>query len=205
MTSGNTEEKNIPEKPENAGELEKQGLEGLVKALQDSTDPQVRQYAAYLLGKAQNPRAIQPLIEALADFDKSVREQATLALSRIGKAAIEPLAEAMKEPKWETRYRAVEALGKIADEKAVKPLIQGLKDNRDHVRYMAAKGLKELGDSDAIEPMVILLKDENRYVRMMAVRALGAIGGKKVNEALNATLTSEQDGKVKEAIIEALK
>jgi len=205
MTSSNTEEKNIPEKPENVGELEKQGLEGLVKALQDSTDPQVRQYAAYLLGKAQNPRAIQPLIEALADFDKSVREQATLALSRIGKAAIEPLAEAMKEPKWETRYRAVEALGKIADEKAVKPLIQGLKDNRDHVRYMAAKGLKELGDSDAIEPMVILLKDENRYVRMMAVRALGAIGGKKVNEALNATLTSEQDGKVKEAIIEALK
>ncbi|MGA2122437.1 MAG: HEAT repeat domain-containing protein [Methanoregula sp.] len=205
MTSSNTEEKNIPEKPENAGELEKQGLEGLVKALQDSTDPQVRQYAAYLLGKAQNPRAIQPLIEALADFDKSVREQATLALSRIGKAAIEPLAEAMKEPKWETRYRAVEALGKIADEKAVKPLIQGLKDNRDHVRYMAAKGLKELGDSDAIEPMVILLKDENRYVRMMAVRALGAIGGKKVNEALNAALTSEQDGKVKEAIIEALK
>jgi HEAT repeat protein len=205
MTSSNTEGKNIPEKPENAGELEKQGLEGLVKALRDSTDPQVRQYAAYLLGKAQNPRAIQPLIEALADFDKSVREQATLALSRIGKAAIEPLAEAMKEPKWETRYRAAEALGKIADEKAVKPLIQGLKDNRDHVRYMAVKGLKELGDSDAIEPLVILLKDENRYVRMMAVRALGVLGGKKVNEALNAALTSEQDGKVKEAIIEALK
>jgi len=205
MTSDNLQEKNVPERPDNAGELEKQGLEGLIKALQDSTDPQVRQYAAYLLGKAHNPRAIQPLIEALADFDKSVREQATLSLSRIGKAAIEPLAEAMKEPKWETRYRAAEALGKIADEKAVKPLIQGLKDNRDHVRYMAAKGLKELGDSDALEPMVILLRDENRYVRMMAVRALGAIGGKKVNEALNTALTSEQDEKVKEAIVEALK
>ncbi|MDD1693770.1 MAG: HEAT repeat domain-containing protein [Methanoregula sp.] len=205
MTNDNSTERNAPEKPENAGELEKQGLEGLVKALRDSTDPQVRQYAAYLLGKAQNPRAIQPLVEALADFDKSVREQATLALSRIGKAAIEPLAEAMKEPKWETRYRAAEALGKIADEKAVKPLIQGLKDNRDHVRYMAAKGLKDLGDSDAIEPMVILLKDENRYVRMMAVRALGVLGGKKVSEALNAALAAEQDEKVKEAIVEALK
>ncbi|MCK9630176.1 MAG: HEAT repeat domain-containing protein [Methanoregula sp.] len=205
MTNDNPTEQNVPEKPENAGELEKLGLEGLVKALQDSTDPQVRQYAAYLLGKAQNPRAIQPLIEALADFDKSVREQATLALSRIGKAAIEPLAEAMKEPKWETRYRAAEALGKIADEKAVKPLIQGLKDNRDHVRYMAAKGLKGLGDSDAIEPMVILLKDENRYVRMMAVRALGAIGGKNVSAALNSALAAEQDEKVKEAIVEALK
>jgi HEAT repeat protein len=204
MTS-TTVEKNMPEKPENAGELEQQGLEGLAKALRDSTDPQVRQYAAYLLGKAQNPRAIQPLIEALADFDKSVREQATFALSRIGKAAIEPLAEAMKEPKWETRYRAAEALGRIADEKAVKPLIQGLKDNRDHVRYMAAKGLKELGDSDAIEPMVILLRDENRYVRMMAVRALGVLGGKKVSKALNEALAAEEDGKVRETIIEALK
>jgi len=205
MTNEKSEEKNVPEKPENAGELEKLGLDGLVSALQNNTDPQVRQYAAYLLGKAHNPRAIQPLIEALADFDKSVREQATLSLSRIGKAAIEPLAEAMKEPKWETRYRAAEALGRIADEKAVKPLIQGLKDNRDHVRYMAAKGLRELGDSDALEPMIILLKDENRYVRMMAVRALGAIGGKKVSEALNSALTAEQDEKVREDIVEALK
>ena len=195
----------IPEKPESGDELEKMGLEGLMKALRDSTDPQVRQYAAYLLGKAQSPRAIQPLIESLADFDKSVRAQATLALSAIGKAAIEPLAEAMKEPKWETRYRAAEALGKIADEKAIKPLIQGLKDNRDHVRYMAAKGLQGLGDTDAIEPMIILLGDENVYVRIMAARALGVIGGTKARDALTAALAAESDEKVRETITEALK
>jgi HEAT repeat protein len=195
---------NVPEKPEGAEELEKQGLSELVKALHENTDPQVRQYAAYLLGQAKNPRAIQPLIEALADFDKSVREQATLALSTIGKAAIEPLAEAMKEPKWETRYRAAEALGKIADEKAVQPLIQGLKDSRDHVRYMAAKGLHDLGDSDAVEPLIILLKDENIYVRLMAVHALSALGGKKVLKALNTALETEEDEKVKAAITAAL-
>jgi len=197
-------ELNIPEKPDKAEEMEKLGLEGLVQNLMDSTDPKVRQYAAYLLGKARNPRAIQPLVAALGDFDKSVREQATLALSAIGQAAIEPLSAAMKEPKWETRYRAAEALGRIADEKAVKPLIQGLKDNRDHVRYMAAKGLREVGDSDAIEPMIILLKDENRYVRMMAVRALGAIGGDKAGAALRAAQENEPDEKVRETIIEAL-
>jgi len=198
-------EVNMPEKPDGAEELEKKGVEGLVHSLRDSTDPLVRQYAAYLLGKAQNPRAIQPLIEALGDFDKSVREQATLALSAIGKAAIEPLSAAMKEPKWETRYRAAEALGKIADEKAVQPLIQALRDNRDHVRYMAAKGLREFGDSDAIDPMIILLKDENRYVRIMAIRALGAIGGSKVHDALKRALEAESDEKVKEAITEAMK
>jgi HEAT repeat protein len=195
---------NVPEKPEGAEELEKQGLSELVKALHEHTDPQVRQYAAYLLGQAKNPRAIRPLIEALADFDKSVREQATLALSTIGKAAIEPLAEAMKEPKWETRYRAAEALGKIADEKAVQPLIQGLKDSRDHVRYMAAKGLHDLGDSDAVEPLIILLKDENIYVRLMAVHALSALGGKKVLKALNTALETEEDEKIKAAITAAL-
>jgi len=198
-------ETNVPDKPEGADELEKLGLGELVKALHEHTDPQVRQYAAYLLGQAKNPRAVQPLIEALADFDKSVREQAMLALSKIGKAAIEPLAEAMKEPKWEVRYRAAEALGKIADEKAVQPLIQGLKDNRDHVRYMAVKGLHELQDSEAIEPMIILLKDENTYVRSMAVHALGALGGKKVHVALEAALAIEKDEKVKSAIINALK
>jgi HEAT repeat protein len=195
---------NIPDKPEGAEDLEKMNLEGLIKSLLDSTDPNIRQYAAYLLGQAKNPRAIEPLIHALADFDKSVREQSMLALSSLGKAAIEPLSEAMKEPKWETRYRAAEALGKIADEKAVKPLIQGLKDNRDHVRYMAAKGLREFGDSDSIDPMIILLKDENNYVRMMVARALGAIGGKKVHTALNHALEVEKDDKVKEAIREAM-
>lgn len=198
-------EANKPEKPEGSDELEKMGVSELVDSLHDNTDPMVRQYAAYLLGKAKNPRAIQPLVEALGDFDKSVREQAMLALSSIGKAAVEPLSAAMKEPQWETRYRAAEALGKIADEKAVKPLIKALKDNRDHVRYMAAKGLRSLRNKDTIEPMVILLNDENVYVRMMAVRALGAIGGKNVNEALKDALESEKDDKVRETIAEAMK
>jgi HEAT repeat protein len=194
----------IPQKPDGAEELEKQGLSDLVKALHEHTDPQVRQYAAYLLGQTKNPRAIQPLIESLADFDKSVREQATLALSTIGKSAIEPLAEAMNEPKWETRYRAAEALGRIADEKAVQPLVRGLKDSRDHVRYMAAKGLHSIGNSGAAEPLIILLKDENIYVRLMAVHALGTLGGKKVRSALKEALESEQDEKVKAAISAAL-
>ena len=201
---GNMTEMPIPEKPEGSEELEKQGLSDLVKALHEHTDPHVRQYAAYRLGQAKNPRAIQPLIEALADFDKSVRQQAMFALSTIGKAAIEALADAMKEPKWETRYRAAEALGKIADEKAVQPLIQGLRDNRDHVRYMAAKGLHDLRNSDAVEPLIILLKDENIYVRLMTVHALGVLEGENVKAALNEALTTEKDEKVKAAMAAAL-
>ena len=199
-------EKNVPEKPEHAGELEASGFDGLIKALHEGKTPAERRYAAYLLRKnGMNPVAIPLLIEALSDPDKSVREQAMFTLSAMGTAAIEPLTDAMKDPKWETRYRALEALGRIADEKALKPLLQGLKDNRDHVRYMAAKGLKELGDSHTIEPLVILLKDENVYVRMMSVRALGAIGGPQATDALQATLAVETDESIRAAIVEALK
>lgn len=206
MTDETLADKNMPERPENAGELEALGFDGLLTVLRNGEKPDERRYAAYLLRKkAQNPLAIPSLIEALSDVDKSVREQATFTLSAIGKAAVEPLTEAMKDPKWETRYRAAEALGRIADEKAIKPLIQGLKDNRDHVRYMAAKGLKDLGDSDSIEPLIILLKDENTYVRMMSVRALGALGGKRSTDALNAALAAETDEKIRAAIVEALK
>lgn len=206
MTDTPNAEKNVPEKPGNAGELEALAFEGLLAVLHEGPTPPERRYAAYLLRKKTlSPLAIPPLIEALSDSDKSVREQATLSLSAIGKAAVGPLADAMKDPKWETRYRAAEALGRIADEKAIRPLVQGLKDNRDHVRYMAAKGLKDLGDSDTIEPLIILLKDENLYVRMMSVRALGALGGKKAVDALQAALPEETDEKVRAAIAEALK
>jgi HEAT repeat protein len=195
----------VPPAPEGAEDLGKQGIDVLVHTLHNSADPAVRRYAAYLLGNARTPQAIRPLIEALGDMDKSVREQAMLALVATGKAATEPLAAAMKDPKWEARYRAAEALGKLADEKALKPLVLGLRDHRDHVRYMAAKGLRDLGDSTAIDPLIILLKDDNRVVKIMTVRALSAIGGEKVRIALKDALANETDEGVKEAINSALK
>jgi len=196
---------NVPPVPEGADDLTQKGIDVLVNTLHNSADPTIRRHAAYLLGNAKTTQAIRPLIEALGDLDKSVREQAMLALVATGKAATEPVSEAIKDPKWETRYRAAEALGKIADEKAIKPLIQALRDNRDHVRYMAAKGLKDVGDSTAIDPLIILLKDENRVVRSMTVRALSAIGGNRAKAALNEALATETDEKVKEEIIGALK
>lgn len=197
---GTMVEPTLPKKPESAEKLERLGLSGLVRTIHDHTDPQVRGYAAYLLGQAKNPRAVQPLIESLADSDKSVREQAMLALSTIGREAIGPLAEAMAKPRWETRYRAAEALGKIADKQVLVPLIRGLNDDRDHVRYMAAKGLRDLRDSAALDSLILVLTDENAYVRLMVVHALGTLGGVKSRSALIKALESEQDEKVRAAM-----
>jgi HEAT repeat protein len=180
------------------------GYEGLNTALTRSNDPHVRRYAAYLLGNSGDPRSVPNLILALSDPDKDVRGQAALALSSIGQTAIEPLKTAMEDNKWQTRYRAVEALGKIADRQVVMPLIRALRDERDHVRYMAAKGLREVRDSQSIDPLIALLSDENEYVRMMAAKGLGAIGGKKVTDALSLALAREPSDRVKATITEAL-
>ncbi len=186
-------------------DLEQMGLDGLIAALQRNEDPHIRRYAAYLLGKNGDPRVVPLLIKSLSDLDKGVREQAAFALSAIGKTAIEPLKKAMEDPKWETRYRAVEALGKIADQQVVSPLIRALNDEQDHVRYMAAKGLREVQDSQSIDPLIALLNDENEFVRMMAAKGLGVLGGDKVRAALERALRTEQNDRVKAAIAEAVK
>jgi HEAT repeat protein len=191
--------------PPGAEELERAGMEKMFDSLQNDPDPHIRRYIAYLLGKNGDPRVIPLLVTALSDPDKGVREQSALALSDIGKAAIEPLKKAMEDPKWETRYRAVEALGKIADQEVVTPLIQALKDSQNHVRYMAAKGLQELQVSQSIDPLIALLSDENEYVRIMAVKGLGKIGGAKIRDALEHALAKEQSEKVRTAITEAMK
>jgi len=69
---------------EGADELEKQGLEGLIRALRDSADRLSGSYAAYLLGEAKSPVQSAPHRGA-CDFDKSVRLKATFApLARQG-------------------------------------------------------------------------------------------------------------------------
>ena len=123
----------VPPVFEGAEDLEKQGIDMLVHTFHSSTDPTLRRYAVYLLGKTGDPVALGPLTEALADPEKVVREQAMLSLVAMGETAIGPLVAAMgKDPKWQARYRAAEALGKLADEEVVLPLIRGLKDSRDH-------------------------------------------------------------------------
>lgn len=72
----------------------------LIEALENSRDPFVRRYVAAALG---NPAfvpelAVRPLTEALRDEDQSVREQATIALAKIGEPSIPDLVNVMIQP-----------------------------------------------------------------------------------------------------------
>jgi HEAT repeat protein len=183
------EEKNI----ENARVL-------IARSTQSGNDPQVRQYAALLLGQLKESEGIDPLIHALRDPDKKVRAQAVKALGEIGNPSVDSLILLLDDTDWKVRYRAAEVLGIIGSTKAVPFLIATLDDPKDHVRYMAAKAIGETGSGKAENALIVRLSDENEFVRRGVVTALGKTGGIAARMALKDSLSREVSEEVRLAI-----
>ncbi len=93
-------------------------------------------------------------------------------LVRIGKPAVIPLIQALKDEDWRVRDAALKTLGKIG-KPAVPALVNALKDQR--LRLIAIVTLGEIDDSSAVAPLVIAVKDNDPHVRSNALWALEAI------------------------------
>ncbi|MEI6293435.1 MAG: HEAT repeat domain-containing protein [Methanomicrobiales archaeon] len=189
----NTEEQNIANAK---GEI--------ARSTRTGSDPQVRQYATILLGKLKELDGVEPLLLAIRDPDKNVREQAAKSLGEIGDPSVDPLIILLEDPDWKVRYRAAEALGITGSEKAVPSLIITLEDPKDHVRYMAAKALGETGARGSEKALIARLGDENEFVRSSVASTLGKTGGSSAKEALQHSLTCEPSEKTREAMETAL-
>lgn len=71
---------------------------------------------------------INPLISALNDRSKFVKEKTSDLLRKIGNPAVRSLITALEDERMWVRYYAVEVLGDIKDFSAVDPLIGALND-----------------------------------------------------------------------------
>jgi HEAT repeat protein len=119
-------------------------VRGLIEALNYENDHNVRLSAASALGKLEEDRAVEPLIDALDDR-REVREVAILSLGRIGDpVAVDALIEKLKDENWDVRSSAAKALGQIGDSRAIEPLIQSLRDKSETVRWLAANALTSI-------------------------------------------------------------
>ncbi|MCU0629845.1 MAG: HEAT repeat domain-containing protein [Methanoregulaceae archaeon] len=179
--------------------------EEIARSTRPGNDPQVRQYASILLGKLKDSEGVEPLIMALRDPDKKVRDQAAKSLGEIGEPSVDSLVLLLDDPDWKVRYRATEALGITGSKKAVPFLIVSLDDPKDHVRYMAAKSLGETGDGSCEKALIARLGDENEFVRRSAALTLGKTGGTAAKGALEHSLTRETSENTRVAIENALK
>ena len=159
--------------------------------------------------------AVEPLVAALKYKNEYDREQASVALGKIGdNRAVEPVIIALKDKNANVRKSAAEALGKLDNSIAVEPLIFALKDEDGNVRTQAAKSLDilnwkadeneqalyfvasqnwgkcvEIGKY-AINPLIVAVKDQNSSIRENAAEALTKIGSLSV-EPLIAMLKNE--------------
>src|SRR5262245_11055055 len=117
----------------------------------------VARSAARELGKMRNERAIQPLVTSLDDAE--VSQAAAEALLGFGAKAVGPLIEVLKSGNGDARERAVFALGELRDKRATEPLILVMQtDDVYAVRTAAATALGQLKDARAVWVLVATLR-----------------------------------------------
>ena len=146
-----------------------------IAALKDE-DWEVREDAASILGREKDSRAVLPLVDLLADEDRSVRMAAMDALLAIGKSAVVPLGACLSWKDTNIQELASSILSHIADSRVLDPLINALGNTNWIVRMHAAKALGRVKDPKAAEPLCPLLHDKVKGVREECVQALTQLG-----------------------------
>ncbi len=147
------------------------------------TAPQwkTRWQAAQALGEFKDPRAVEPLIEALDDSNQWVRIVAAEALGQLGaQEAVEHLLSSLDDNSIWVRRASVVALGQVGNVRAVPPLMERLLRAPDsewpeEIHDVIAKALGDIGEP-AIKVLVEALEDTDAWVSAAAARALGRIG-----------------------------
>ena len=188
------DEKNSPSKCDcDVWELATQALrkikdERAVEILIHDLNSEVRHIklsAGYTLGRLGDQRAIESLIDAMKEDDKTVRHEIAegfvFLVDDIGDIAVRPLIQALKDENWGLREEAAWILGTAErkDKRVAEPLIQALKDENKSVRAQAAWALGDVDNARAVDPLAQALKDDDEGVREAAKEALEKIKAEK--------------------------
>jgi HEAT repeat protein len=148
-------------------------------------DPSVRSEAAEALGKLRNPRAVEPLIQALGDPESQVCNSAIVALGELGDLrAVGPLMDLLARNPYRLTdsnlnqpvliARALARLG----EAGFRALLRMLREYVEHefVGTPAAQMLGEFGDVRAIDTLILALHSSVYEVAHAAAWELRSLG-----------------------------
>lgn len=159
-------------------------LETVVAARSEDSD--VREVALRALARIGDPRAVDPLIQALETADPWLAPRIADILSRHGEAAVDPLIAVLNAgDHLLARSWAANVLGEVGAQRAYPSLVRLLDDPEDEVRSKAAAALGRLGDSRAVPHLLDhLLTDPTSFVRVRIAASLGNFGGPQVIDRL---------------------
>jgi len=143
---------------------QRRDINGLLKALNNTKDPDVRHRTIDALGRLRSAEAADAILEILKkDKDETARERAIFALGclkdkRASKSIMEILKNS-KEPE-NVRWAAAEAFNYYGDLRAVGPLLDALEYGRGKVLIGVILSLGRLKDRRALGPLVTLFEKE---------------------------------------------
>jgi HEAT repeat protein len=139
--------------------------------------------------------AAPALVAVLQSKSEDVRLQATMALGKIGKAAVGPLSKALEAKDADVRFYAAWGLAFVGPPaKAAAPLlVKALTDPAAHVRRKAAYALGRIDPDPATVagPLVAALADADEDVRQAAAATLPGMGKAAVPALLKAAQTDK--------------
>ncbi|NCC24565.1 MAG: HEAT repeat domain-containing protein [Deltaproteobacteria bacterium] len=156
-----------------------QDVEFLVMLLEDE-DPDIRIFAADILGSCDDYRAVSPLCRALLrDEEVNVRYQAAVSLGELAKPeAAGCLNEAMNDDEW-VQFAVIEALMKVKDDSSINAMILAMGKSTELVASMIIDALGEMGNVKAVPLLMKKLDESPTALRNKIIKAIvGIMGGK---------------------------
>jgi len=151
-------------------------VEPLIEALQDK-EGTVRKYAAVLLGRIGDPRAIEPLGMALYDLHHDVGKVSAEALTNFGANSFDLLVEALSHPEMWIRIHSVHALTKTRDPRLASILLEMLNDSEREVKRHVIEAMGELKDASVLSALQSIMANRtDREFHALAKDAIGKIG-----------------------------
>ena len=201
----------------------------LTKAFAASSDddPRVRQYLALALGRLTPPipaDARRLLVEALNDKESQTRISAIWALGSTGDVTVVPDIERMyASGDAGVRKMAVYALGSMPIDAGNDTLVRALEDAEPDVQWNAAIALARHGRHEGVPVLRRMLDrayvernvtrqpqardevDPVGEVMISGLRAIAALKAAGLSDEVRTLSTGDQNVKVRQAAIEALK
>ncbi|HCR70500.1 MAG TPA: hypothetical protein DIW23_03570 [Anaerolineae bacterium] len=136
---------------------------------------------------------VEPLIEALADKEKTVRKYSAMMLGNLKDVrAIEELGMTLYDLHDEVSLVAAESLAQIG-EPAIPVLSEALIHPEVGVREHAVYGLGKIQNERVIPFLIEMLKDNDRLVQRQAIQALGNFNNELARSALQEVASNRSD------------
>ncbi len=153
---------------------DEEAFEALVVLLYDVKD-EVANMAAKSLSKQPTSR-LSSLIKLFADNSWKIRSRAAMAITKMGKQAVEALKIAVDDEDSNIRFWAITCLGHLRDRNNTNILLSRLQDSDTGVRVAALRALREIGDPNIASKLFEALSQPSEQVRDLVYEILKDFG-----------------------------